>query len=65
MFFGRGGVPPPRLGHDQTLHSASVASFLVSSESYVQKVQYESGGGFTHCMAALSEVIAQFIRTPS
>ena len=65
MFFGRGGVPPPRLGHDQALHSASVASFLVSYESYVQKLQYESGVGFKYCMAALSEAMAQFIRTPS
>ena len=57
MFFGRGGVPPPRLGHDQTFHSASIASFLVSYQSYVQKVQYKTGDGFKHCMTALSVVM--------
>ena len=57
VLFSRGGVPPPRLKHGETLTAALVATFLVTYDSYKNTVRREASNGFERSPAELSEVV--------
>ena len=56
VLFGRGGVSPPRLDHEETLTAALVATFSVTYDSYKNTVGREGGDGFERRPAELSDV---------
>ena len=57
VLFGRGGVSPPRLDHEETLTAALVAAFSVTYDSYKKTVRREGGDSFERRPAELSEVV--------
>ena len=57
MFFSRGGLSPPRSEHGETLTAASVATFLVTYDSYKKTVRREPGDGFERCPAEFLEIL--------
>ena len=57
VLFSRGVLSPPRLGHEETLTAALVATFLVTYDSYKKTVRREAGDGFERRPAELSEVM--------